>query len=113
MVLEPIGGLELPLTAVQAAASLPVAVVNRRQVRDFARFAGKLAKTDRLDARVLVKFAHGIRPTPRPLPDAQTQELAALVKRRHQLVQVLTAEKNRLASPRPLLRQRVQAHSVG
>jgi len=69
-----------------------------------------LAKTDRLDARVLAHFAHGVRPTPRPLPDTQTQELAALVTRRHQLVQMLTAEKNRLASTRPSLRQRVQAH---
>jgi len=110
VVLEPTGGLELPLTAALAAAELPVAVVNPRQVRDFAKATGRLAKTDRLDARVLAHFAYGVQPTPRPLPDAQTQELAALVTRRHQLVQMLTAEKNRLASTRPLLRQRVQAH---
>jgi transposase len=110
IVLEPTGGLELPLTAALAAAGLPVAVVNPRQVRDFAKATGRLAKTDRLDARVLAHFAHGVRPTPRPLPDAQTQELADLVTRRHQLVQMLTAEKNRLASTRLPLRQRVQAH---
>ncbi len=110
VVLEATGGLELPLTVALAAAGLPVAVVNPRQVRDFAKATGRLAKTDRLDARVLAHFAHGVRPTPRPLPDAQTQELAALVTRRHQLVQMLTAEKNRLASTRPPLGQRVQAH---
>jgi len=110
IVVEPTGGLELPLTAALATAGLPVAVVNPRQVRDFAKATGRLAKTDRLDAQVLAHFAHAVRPTPRPLPDAQTQELAALLARRQQLVQMLTAEKNRLGTSRSPVRQRVRVH---
>ena len=110
IVLEPTGGLELPLTAALAAAGLPVAVVNPRQVRDFAKATGRLAKTDRLDAQVQAHFAQAVQPTPRPLPDAQTQELSALLARRQQLVQMLTAETNRLGTTRPPLRQRVAAH---
>jgi transposase len=85
-------------------------VVNPRQVRDFAKATGRLAKTDRIDAQVLAHFAQAVGPQPRPLPDAQTQELAAFLARRQQLIQLLTAEKNRLWSSRPPLRQRVQAH---
>jgi len=110
IVVEPTGGLELPLTAALAAAGLPVAVVNPRQVRDFAKATGRLAKTDRLDAQVLAHFAQAVQPTPRPLPDAQTQELAAFLARRHQLVQMLTAEKNRLGTTRLPVSQRVRAH---
>lgn len=110
VVVEPTGGLELPLTAALGAAGLAVAVVNPRQVRDFARATGKLAKTDRLDAQVPAHFAHAVQPTPRPLPDAQTQELAALLTRRHQLMQMLTAETNRLATTRAPVLQRVQEH---
>ncbi len=110
IVVEPTGGLELPLTTALAAAGLPLAVVNPRQVRDFAKATGRLAKTDRLDAQVLAHFAQAVQPTPRPLPDAQTQELSALLARRQQLVQMLTAEKNRLGTTRPPLRQRVAAH---
>lgn len=110
VVVEPTGGLELPLTAALATAGLPVAVVNPRQVRDFAKATGRLAKTDRLDAQVLAHFAQAVQPTPRPLPDAQTQELAALLARRQQLVQMLTAEKNRLGTTRLPVRQRVRAH---
>jgi len=110
VVVEPTGGLEMPLTAALAAAGMPVAVVNPRQVRDFAKATGWLAKTDRLDAQVLAHFAQAVQPTPRPLPDAQTQELAALLARRQQLVQMLTAEKNRLGTTRLPVRQRVRAH---
>ena len=110
VVVEPTGGLEMPLTGALAAAGLPVAVVNPRQVRNFARATGRLAKTDRLDAQVLAHFAHAIQPAPRPLPDVQTQELATLVTRRHQLVQMLTAEQNRLGATRPPVRPRIQAH---
>ena len=110
VVVEPTGGLELPLTAALAAAGLPLAVVNPRQVRDFAKATGRLAKTDRLDAQVLAHFAQAVQPTPRPLPDAQTQELSALLARRQQLVQMLTAEKNRLGTTRLPLRQRVHVH---
>ena len=100
----------MPLVAALTGVGLPVAVVNPRQVRDFAKATGRLAKTDRLDAQVLAHFAHAVRPDPRPLPNAQTQELVALLARRHQLLQMLTAEKNRLATTRPPVRQRVEEH---
>jgi transposase len=94
-----------------ASAGLPLSMVNPRQVRDFARATGKLAKTDQLDAQVLAHFAEAVRPTPYPLPDAQTQELTALLTRRHQVVEMLTAEKNRLGVTRSeAVRQRVQDH---
>lgn len=96
VVLEATGGLEMAATAAMAAAGLPVVVANPRQVRDFAKATGRLAKTDRLDARVIAHFAEVVRPPVRPLPDAQTQELAALLTRRRQVVEMLVAEKNRL-----------------
>ncbi len=92
-------------------AALPVAVVNPRQVRDFARATGRLAKTDRLDAQVLAHFGQAVRPTPRPLPDEEAQALAALVERRRQVVAMRTAEENRLGATRvALVRTRIQAH---
>src|SRR6058998_891509 len=91
IVLEATGGLERLVTSALATAGLPVVVVNPRQARDFARATGQLAKTDALDARALAHFADVIRPTPRPLPDAQTHALAALATRRRQLVDMLTA----------------------
>src|SRR2546430_11010020 len=96
VVLEATGGLEIPLTGVLAAAGVPVVVVNPRQVRDFAKATGRLAKTDTLDAQTLAHFAQVMRPELRPLPDEQTQALAAILARRRQLVEMLTAEKNRL-----------------
>jgi transposase len=110
VVLEATGGLQLPVVAALASAGLPLSMVNPRQVRDFARATGKLAKTDQLDAQVLAHFAEAVRPTPYPLPDAQTQELTALLTRRHQVVEMLTAEKNRLRTTRESVRQRVQGH---
>ena len=110
IVLEATGGIELPVTGVLAAAGLPVVVVNPRQVRDFAKAAGRLAKTDALDAQTLAQFAEVMRPALRPLPDEQTQQLAAILTRRRQLIEMLTAEKNRLASARRPVRKRVQAH---
>ncbi len=110
VVLEATGGLELPLTSALALAGLPVVVVNPRQVRDFAKATGQLAKTDAIDAQVLARFAEVIRPAPRALPDAQTQALAALVTRRQQLIEMLTAETNRLASARPVIRKNLRAH---
>jgi transposase len=95
VVLEATGGLEAPVAAALAAAGLPVAVVNPRQVRDFAKATGKLAKTDRLDAQVLAHFAAAVRPEPRPLPDATSQALTALVVRRRQLLEMLVAERQR------------------
>jgi transposase len=110
IVLEATGGLERPITAALAAAGLPVVVVNPRQVRDFARATGILAKTDRLDAAVLAHFADAVRPQPRPLPDETSRTLAALMVRRRQLVEMLTAERNRrLASP-PALHRELNEH---
>ena len=96
VVLESTGGLELPLAGALAAASLPVVVVNPRQVRDFARATGRLAKTDALDAQVLAHFAEAVRPEIRPLAGPDTQELHSLTARRSQVVEMLVAEKNRL-----------------
>ena len=110
VVLEATGGLEIPLAGALALAGVPVVVVNPRQVRDFAKATGQLAKTDAIDAEVLARFAEAIRPEPRPLPDEQTQVLAALVVRRHQLIDMLTAEKNRLASARCPIRKNLRAH---
>lgn len=110
IVLEATGGMELPLTSALALAGLPVVVINPRQVRDFAKATGQLAKTDAIDAQVLAHFAEVIRPEPRPLPDEQTQALAALVARRQQLIEMLTAEKNRLASARTSVRKNLRAH---
>src|SRR6476646_8711344 len=95
IVLEATGGLEVRLAAALAAAGLPVAVVNPRQVRAFARAAGRLAKTDRLDAAAIARFAEAGRPLVRPLPDEATRRLWALVARRRQLLEMLTAERNR------------------
>lgn len=111
IVLEATGGLELRVVSALAAAQLPVAVVNPRQVRAFAHATGTLAKTDRLDAQVLAHFAAAMQPTPRTLPDAATQQLSGVLTRRKQLVDMMTAESNRLgAQPNPALRKRVRAH---
>jgi transposase len=110
IVLEATGGLERLVTSALATAGLPVVVVNPRQARDFARATGQLAKTDALDARALAHFADVIRPTPRPLPDAQTQELRGLLGRRQQLIVMRTAEQNRLAGASGRLTQDIEAH---
>src|SRR5947209_8146696 len=109
IVLEATGGLERVATAALATASLPVVVVNPRQARDFARATGQLAKTDALDARALAHFADVIRPTPRLLPDAQTQELRALLGRRQQLIGMRTADQNRLAGTNARLAKDIEA----
>lgn len=111
IVMEATGGIELPIAAALAAAGLPVAVVNPRQVRDFARATGKLAKTDAIDAQVIAHFAAALKPTPHPLPGAQAQEFDALLTRRRQVVEMLTAEKNRLSSaPSKAVREHIKAH---
>ena len=110
VVLEATGGRELPVAAALATAGLAVAVVNPRQVRDFARAIGQLAKTDALDAQVLARFAEVVHPTPRPLPDAQAQELSALLARRRQLIGMRTAERQRLDTATPAVRPHIQAH---
>ena len=111
LVLEPTGGYEAPVAAALAAAGLPVAIVNARQAREFARATGRLAKTDRVDAVVLAHLAAQLQPPVRPLPDATTQELEALLTRRRQLVDMLTAERQREAQARSAaVRADVAAH---
>ena len=110
IVLEATGGLERMVTSALATAGLPVVVVNPRQVRDVARATGQLATTDALDARARAHFADVIRPTPRPLPDAQTQELRALLGRRQHLIVMRTAEQNRLAGTSGRLQTDIAAH---
>jgi transposase len=108
IVLEATGGFEMGAAAALAAEQLPVVIVNPRQVRDFARATGQLAKTDRLDAHVLAHFGEAIRPEVRALPEATARQLSALVARRRQLQEMLTAEQHRLMAaavqnaPQPL-----------
>jgi transposase len=97
VVLEATGGYESLVAGAIAGREIAVAVVNPRQVRDFAKATGVLAKTDRIDARVLARFAEAVRPEPRPLPTAEAKELEAFLGRRRQLVDMLTMEKNRLS----------------
>ena len=111
VVVEATGGLEELLVIALAECGLPVVVVNARQVRDFARATGRLAKTDKLDAMVLALFAEAVRPQLRPLPDAAQRALGALVARRAQLVEMTVAERNRLhASHDPAVREDIQSH---
>ena len=110
VVLVSTGGLELPLAGALAAASLPVAVVNPRQVRDFAKATGRLAKTNALDAQAIAHFAEAVRPAFRPLPDSDTRELHSLNARRTQVVEMPVAEKNRLGRAGQAVRPRIRAH---
>jgi transposase len=111
IVLEATGGLEALGAAAMAAAGLPVAVINPRQARDFARATGRLAKTDAIDATVLVAFGHALRPEPRRLPDEATRELDALLDRRRQLVGMRTMEQDRRSGAVPTrVRLDLQAH---
>ena len=105
VVLEATGGFEVTVAAALCAAGLPLAVVNPRQIRDFARATGRLAKTDALDAEAIARFAEAVRPKPRPVPDDQARALAELVARRRQIVEMMTAERSRrerLASRRAI-----------
>ena len=110
VVLEATGGYEADVAAALALAAVPVAIVNPRQVRDFARATGRLAKTDALDAAVLAHFAAAVQPAPRPLPDAAQQALTALVTRRRQLVEMLTAERNRVPLAHGRIRRDLETH---
>jgi transposase len=110
IVLEATGGYEFPIVAALAAAGLPVVVANPRQVRDFAKATGQLAKTDSLDAHLLALFAERVRPTPRPLPDAARQQLEALMTRRRQLLDMVTAERNRLEHASAPIRRNITDH---
>jgi transposase len=114
IVLEATGGYELLCVGALAAAGLPVVVANPRQVRDFAKATGQSAKTDRIDADVLALFAERVRPAVRALPDADAQELDALLGRRRQLLEMLQAERNRLGQVfgrgKPLVKKSLRAH---
>jgi transposase len=110
IVCEATGSFETRAVTDLAASGLPVVVVNARQVRDFARATGILAKTDKIDARVIAHFADAVRPDVRPLKDREAQRLDALLTRRRQLVDMLTAEKNRLLTASEWTKEAIEAH---
>jgi transposase len=110
VVLEATGGMETAFVGAAATARLPVVVVNPRQVRDFAKSVGALAKTDAIDARVLARFAEAVRPEVRPLKDKEASQLSALIARRRQLVEMLTSEKNRLGSAPEAIHPSLEEH---
>lgn len=110
VVMEATGGLETSLAAALGVVGVPVAVVNPRQVRDYAKAKGKLAKTDTIDAQIMADFAEAIHPEPRPLSDGQPQELKDILTRRSQLNEMITAEKNRLHRARRPVHDHIKAH---
>jgi transposase len=110
VIVEATGGFERTVVGALAAAGLPVVVVNPPQVRDFARATGRLAKTDRIDAAILARFAEAVRPAPKPLPDREIRALQAIVARRRQLLGMLTAENNRLSLAPKAVAKRIKAH---
>jgi transposase len=110
IILEATGKFEAPLVASLQSSSLPVIIVNPRQVRDFARATGVLAKTDKIDARILALFGLRIQPEVRMLPDQQAREMRSLLERRHQLIEMRTAESNRLHQSDESTRQNIELH---
>ena len=110
IVLEATGGVERAVTRALASAEFPVVVINPRQVRDFAKATGQLAKTDTIDAAVLARFGEAVRPALRPLPDEMTWELRAVVTRRRQITEMIVAEANRLHGASKAVRKRINAH---
>jgi transposase len=110
IVLEATGGFERQVMQALVCAELPAVVVNPRQVRDFAKATGQLAKTDSIDAEVLARFGEAVRPALRPLPDAVTMELRALISRRRQITEMIVAERNRLAMASKAITKRIHAH---
>jgi len=107
---EATGGYETQIVAALAHVKVPVVVINPRQVRDFAKATGRLAKTDHIDAQVLARFAEAIRPEPRLLADEDQKELAALMSRHCQLVEMIAMEKNRMHTTTPIVRGYLEAH---
>lgn len=110
VVMEATGGFEVPAAAALAAAQIPIVIANPRQVRDFARSTGQLAKTDAIDARILALFAERVRPQLRPLPDEDARALDAIVGRRRQIIGMITAEKNRLGFALPTVKKSIEQH---
>lgn len=110
VVLEATGAMEVPVAGELTTAGVAVVVVNPRQVRDFARATGQLAKTDALDAQVLARFGEAVKPPVRALPDATLRELRALTTRRHQLMAMVTAERNRLHTASPRVTPQIKEH---
>lgn len=110
IVLEATGGYEMAGACTLAAAKLPVAVINPRQARDFAKSLGRLAKTDKIDALMLARFGESVHPEPRNLPDEQAIQLQALLVRRRQLIEMLVAEKNRMHTTHRTVRSHLQLH---
>ena len=110
IVMESTGGLETALVAECGVARLPTVVMNPRQIRDFARSMGRLAKTDAIDAEVIARFGSALRPEPRILADEQSRELKALVTRRQQLTEMRSAETNRLRRAQPAVQERLRRH---
>jgi transposase len=110
VIVEATGGFERTVVGALAAAGLPVVVINPRQVRDFARATGTLAKTDRIDASILARFAEAVRPAPKPLPDGEIRALQAIVARRRQLLGMIAAENNRLSQAPKAVGKRIKAH---
>jgi len=111
VILEATGGLEFRVAAALASAGFPIAIVNPRQVRDFARAMGRLAKTDPIDAEILALFGERVRPEPRPIPDATLRSLEAHVARRRQLVDMITAESNRFGQATdPDIKKQIKRH---
>jgi len=110
VVLESTGGLERQVMLALIGAEISVVMVNPRQVRDFAKSTGQLAKTDRIDAAILAHYAEAIRPKPRPLPDQLTMELRSLTVRRRQIIDMIVAEKNRLSTASKAIGKRISAH---
>jgi transposase len=110
VVMEATGGLERMLAMELMAAQMPVVIVNPRQIRDFARATGQLAKTDLIDAGVIAHFGEAVKPEIRPLPDQMAQQMDALIGRRRQLVQMLASERNHLVSATARVREHVKEH---
>lgn len=110
IVMEATGGYEVTLAGELQDSGFPVAVVNPRHIRDFARSIGILAKTDILDARVIARYAATVHPTPRVLQDEESKRLSAIMMRRRQTIAMLTAEKNRLHKADLAVMQRIQGH---
>jgi len=110
VVVEPTGGYEALVIATLTSKKVPVAVVNARQIRQYAKAMGKLAKTDSIDAMVMAEFAQAVKPEPRQLPDEETKEIRMRVSRRRQLMEMITAEKNRKSTASEAIKPGIQEH---